>query len=132
MIKITALKRLAYAASTLGSSDSIMPDQVRSIRDRLNTGTDSNGQSFAPYATQRKTNHSRPLALASRLFDDVQYSTETTLSWRLVKATISGQAAKIAGYQNMKRDFMSFSQKDKDDIIKSTRESLREAMSQWR
>lgn len=131
MLKVNSIKKIMYAADAFGSNPDVLPRQIQNIRERLNSGVDSNGEAFAPYMTERKTNHDRPLELASRLFDGVHYSSENTLENTLVKATISGEAAKIAGYQNVKRKFMPFSEKDRDDVRKQVFESLRKAMSQW-
>ena len=127
-MRITSIKRLMFAAENLGHSTTVMEQQIQRSRDRLNMGVDLNGGTFAPYKDDRPSNQNRPLAQAARLWDDVRYSSSRTLEGFELTATITGQAAKIAIYQNVKRRFVGYSSGDRDLAKQGISTMLREAM----
>lgn len=128
LIKIKAINRLMRATDTFGAHSSVMESQIQRTRERLNLGIDVNGASFAPYKEDRPTNQERPLARAARLFDDVRYTYNRTLEGFDIIATITGQAAKIAHYQNVKRRFIGYSAEDRRSIKQGVAAMLKEAM----
>lgn len=128
MIKIKAINRLLRATDTFGTHSSVMESQIQRTRERLNFGIDIHGASFAPYKEDRPTNQDRPLARAARLFDDVRYTYNHTLEGFDLVATITGQAAKIANYQNVKRRFVGYSTEDRRFVKQGVVAMLKEAM----
>ena len=127
-MKITAIKRLMAAVDNMGQSTSVMEQQIQRTRDRLNSSIDLRGSTFLPYKEDRPTNHNHPLALAARLWDDTRYSSSRTLEGFELMATITGQAAKIAIYQNVKRRFVGFSHGDRDVVKQGISTMLKETM----
>lgn len=128
LLRIKAIQRLMFAASNMTSSTSIMEHQIQRSKMRLDAGVDLKGAKFAPYKEDRPTNNSRPLAHASRLWDDARYSYSRTLEGFEMQATITGRAATIAIYQNVKRRFVGFSDTDKGEAMQGLVRMLREAM----
>jgi hypothetical protein len=132
-IRITALKRLLFATSELGTSTHPMEQQIGRTIERLNRGVDLNGNSFAPYEYKNvKHLHSRPLERAARLFESPRYDITSNANGMELKATITGQAAKIATYQNIKRRFVGFSRTDRPEIREELKSKLGEAFRRWR
>jgi hypothetical protein len=127
-MKIMSIKRLMFATKNIGHSTAVMEQQIQRSRDRLNMGVDLSGRSFAPYKENRPSNQSRPLAKASRLWSDARYSMSNTLDGFELTATITGRAAEIATYQNVKRRFVGFSGDDKDLVKRGILAMFKEAM----
>ncbi len=115
--QITAIKRLIEATSSFGNSTHVVEQQVTRIQGRLRRGVDVDGNSFAPYKDPRAAHaNSRPLERAARLFESPAYDFARTLEGAEFKATITGQAAKIAVYQNVRRRFLGYSDADKKEV----------------
>ena len=132
-VSFTSVKKLMAATSEMGGSTAPIKNQVGRIQARLNQGVTSLGQSMAPYKDpKRKYGNSRPLQRASRLFDSPEYSIEKTFSGVDMRATITGQAAKIAMYQNVRRNFLSFSEENAEEVGKDIAESISSAFNSFR
>ena len=127
-MRIMVIKRLITAVDGMGMNTSVMEQQIQRSKERLNMGVDLNGGTFAPYKDDRPSNQNRPLAQAARLWDDVRYSSSRTLEGFELTATITGEAAKIAIYQNVKRRFVGYSSGDRDLAKQGVSTMLREAM----
>ncbi len=135
MIKIRSIQRLMYATSSVGQAGRpLMEAQIRRTRDRLNQGTDLFGNAFDGYKDDRPhPGHERPLMFASRLFDDMDYSVEPQPDGGVeIVGTITGEAAKIARYQNFNRRFLGFSTEDKVLSVRGVVGLIREAAKRWR
>ena len=126
-MQITAIKKLLRALDDVGAHSTVMEEQMIRTRDRLNAGVDVDGRPFAPYKTRRPYNHTRPLLHAAQLFDPVKYDgTRSAVGFEL-KASIFGQAARIAYYQNFRRKFLGFSREDRRQV----RDDLADALSNY-
>lgn len=131
MVRINSLKALLYAVSEMRHATNLVENQVKSTQDRLNSGTDVDGKMFAKYKTVRPSNQSRPLLLASRLFDGASLGSQEMFDGTFLQATISGNAAIIARYQNSMRRFVGFSDDDRRVARESALSIISENMKKW-
>lgn len=130
MIKITSLHRLLSATTDFGKSTKPVEHQISRVQARLSQGIDVEGNSFAPYKDQkRKHPHSRPLEHAAKLFEPTSFDLERNLTNSEFRASIHGQAARIAVYQNVRRKFLGYSRRDREEVMSDMKQTLREA---WR
>lgn len=126
--KIMSLKRLIQASASLGNSTHVMEQQTARTQNRLNQGVDLDGATFKPYKDQTRAHpNSRPLEHASRLFESPHYDLTKTLSGCEIRMTITGEAARIARYQNVKRRFIGFARSDRGDVRQEMKHMLVEA-----
>ena len=123
--------RLIRAVDALNVS-SLVADQVGKIKERLSRGVGLDGKAFSGFKNP-DANHanSKPLQRASRLFDSPTFTFERGLASTEAKATITGQAAKIAYYQNKMRKFVGFSESDRAEARATLSQMLRSLFNQW-
>jgi hypothetical protein len=133
MIRIRAISRLMRATHEIGSSTTPSENQVSRIKSRLVSGTDVDGNTFAPYKNPKvKRANSRPLQQAARLFESPQFDNEVNFTGISFKFSITGIAAKIAIYQNFRRRFLGFSRQDRPEVKHDIANELRKAFRSTR
>lgn len=134
MIQITSIKRLIYASNNVGPGlQKSAERQVSVMKERVSSGTGVGGDLFAPYKDPSRYHSPHPLAHAAKLFDNVDYKLGYGVGGALeASATITGQAAKIALYQNLHRKFIGYSMTDKKQLFENIANSMREAAAKWR
>ena len=127
-MKIKSMSKLLAAAGTIRRvAEPIMRNQIRNTQDRLNQGVDVSGDNFTPYLDQGRFRGREPLSRAASLFDEARVDVSTSSQGGVeIRATITGEAAKIAHYQNIKRRFLGYSAEDRREAMLSIRRALRE------
>lgn len=127
MVIKSIAKLLGAASSVRRSAAPLMQQQVDNIQDRLDRGVDIFGNEFAPYLDQKRFRGRRPLSRAASLFDGARVDASTSSQGGVeIRATIVGEAAKIAHYQNVKRRFLGYSLDDRREVMASIRKALAE------
>ena len=131
--EILSIKKLIAATSNFSHSPKVMENQAARTRFRLDQGIDVTGSVFAPYKDKTRTHpNSRPLQRAARLFESPRYDTTNVLGGSEFRMTITGQAAKIARYQNIRRKFIGFSAQDRSDVKRDIFSMISETFKRWR
>ena len=130
MSKINIISRLMASVQLVGNNTDIMENQVKRIRQRLIAGRDVEDKLFAPYKDKNvKHKNSRPLQRAVRLFDEVDFEHSRGIGGGVdFHAQITGRAAKIAAFQNIKRNFAGFSRTDMSEARQDFRNAILEGM----
>ena len=132
-MRIHSIAKLIEATSQMSGATAAMEDQIYRIAARLNSGIDLDNRPFAPYKNTKVAHkNSRPLERAARLFEGPHYDTEHGGSGLELKATIFGNAAKIARYQNEKRRFIGYSQLDREEVREKLKQVLVENFKRLR
>lgn len=129
MVQIRSVSRLIAAVASIRDPQKVVPQQISRIQERLSSGVDFQGHPFAPYKTDRPQNHDRPLQYAAELFDDARIEAKVGGHDVQFFAKIYGQAAKIARYQNVRRKFLPFSDRDHREFRSSLLGMLKDG---WR
>lgn len=131
--RITSIRRLIEAADSFGESTHVMEQQTARTQARLEQGVDLDSNTFTPYKYPNKLHdNDRPLQRAARLFEGVKYNVNKALGGVDFKMTMSGEPAKIAYYQNLRRRFMGFSRSDRTDAKEELGRVLMEAFKNAR
>lgn len=130
-MKIKSISKLiAAAASVRKASTPIMQQQIENTQSRLDRGVDIFGNEFAPYLDQDRFRGQRPLSRAASLFDEARVDASTSSQGGVeFRASITGEAAKIAHYQNVKRRFLGYSADDRRDAVSGVRKALKEGFN---
>lgn len=131
-IEVKSIRKLISATTDFGHSTHVVERQVVRTQERLNRGVDVFGNKFAPFKDDRVRRNSRPLQRAARLFEGPRFDLVQTLTGQEFVATISGQAAKIANYQNVNRKFVGFSRQDRSEIREDLKFMIGNAFKNWR
>lgn len=129
MIKIKSVDRLIAGVASLHTGLTLN-EQIATVRSRLDSGVDIRGAQFAPYKDPtRKRDNSRPLQRAAMLYQGASYHTvSSSVDGFEVRATITGQAARIAFFQDRMRKFHGFSQTDcremRDRVVEELKKGI--------
>lgn len=114
---MNAVTKLIVAVKLAQQDHSIMERQLRRMQDRTRSGVDIHGVAFAPFKRLPKDGRQTPLGRGGLLIARARVGSVNSLDGTALRATITGQAAKIAYYQNRRRQFWGFSQQDKLDVV---------------
>jgi hypothetical protein len=128
MIKIMTVERLLRSIDTIHLRSNPMEEQLQRTRDRLRSGIDVDGRTFAKYKNDNPKNHSRPLEKAVHLYDHAKVMSGPDIGGAEFSLGISGRAAVIATYQNVRRTFSGFSDEDRSLVRENLFKNLREGM----
>lgn len=118
VLKFHSIKNLIHAVDSFPEHASVIQNQVRRIQDRLSSGKTTSGESFRDFK-DKKVYHknSRPLQRAARLFEGARIEHSKALVGDVkFTASITGQAAIIARYQNSMRRFLGYSSSDRREV----------------
>ena len=110
--RIHSIDRLIAAASGRGLTARAVENQVERVRERLRTGRDEEGRPLAPYADT--TNRAAPLANASKLLENVRAEYVRDSAAFREQAEVRGQAATILVYQDKRRNFLGWGERDRE------------------
>lgn len=128
-VEIKSIRRLIQAIDQVDKYVvPAMGAQVQNIRDKLNRGVEFDGDKFAPYKDPSRFKGRRPLQYAARLFNEARVDVSGTSFGNVeLSATIVGTPATIAIWQNVMRDFLSYSKGDKAEMKKMMIAGLKES-----
>lgn len=128
---ITIIKRLYAAVNDRGSGD-VLAAQVKRVQERSTYGIDAEGKSLSP-KSPRKAKAPQPSGgqFGSRLYDNVKFSSTRTIGGFDVSANVTGEAARIAKYQGV-RKFGGFSEADGRAVRSDFISRLIQVGKRWR
>lgn len=132
-MRITSIKRLMGAvdhpSSFLGDGNR---RQIDAIQERLRNGVDTEGTAFDGFKDPSRARYPRPLYHAYKIFQDGAQRIESGIGSVRSVFTIYGVAAKIAHYQNIRRQFLGFSLDDRRAALESVVSGIKKGMQRWR
>lgn len=110
------LSRFLAAVELVQQDTSIMERQLKRMEERTASGIDVKGASFLPYKRLPKDGRQTPLGRGG-LLTRARVDSATSLDGADLRATVTGTTARIAYYQNRRRQFWGFSTRDCEDMV---------------
>lgn len=113
---MSRLARILDAIEVASQDKTVMERQLDRMEERVRAGVDIHGAPFIPFKRLPKDGRRTPLGRGG-LLTRAKVDGVNSLDGVDLRATVTGTTAKIAYYQNRRRQFWGFSDQDKNDAV---------------